>query len=127
MVGIIAALLVVLAVVVGIVVANVLGGGRLTAHVDRANDYLDALRTDRQAAAAMRCPGARDPNAELLSTSTGQYLAEFSVTNDDGEVTGSVEFPDGSTRTVRLQTRGSAFPGGEDPAEAVCIAGTSVS
>ena len=100
--------------------------GRLTAHIDRANDYLDALRTDRAAAAQMLCPGADDGNAEALATTVGQFLTEFDVSNGDGQVAGSVALADGTTRPVLVHTSGPTFPGGDDPAAEVCIAGTQL-
>lgn len=122
--GVLAVLVVIAVVVVGFLVARFFGGGGFTAHVDRANQYLDALRTDPASAAAMRCPGAEDPLAQRLSSSIGQYLSGFEVTDGRGEVTGSVQFPDGSTPSVVVVTSGPTFPSGDDPAAEVCIVST---
>lgn len=125
-VGAIAAVVLLGAIVLGLLAVNFVGNGRFTAHIDRANDYLDALRTDPAAASAMLCPDAQDPNAEVLTTTTGQYLREFSISNG-GTVTGSVSFADASTRRVQVETSGPSFPGGDDPATEVCIRTTSLS
>lgn len=111
-------------VVAAFLVARFVGDSGFTAHVDRANQYLDALRVDPQAAATMRCPGAEDPLAARLSSSTGQYLSGFEVTDGRGEVAGSINFPDGSTATVVVVTSGPTFPSGDDPTAEVCIMST---
>lgn len=104
-------------------VREVTGSGTFTAHVDRANDYLDTVRGDRPAAAAMLCPGAEVAVVADLAATTGQYLSSFDVDGTRGTVTGEVTFADGSTRSVVLLTEGPTFPDGPDPAAEVCIDG----
>lgn len=108
-------------VAAGAFVRSVTEDSTFTAHIDRANAYLDAVRSGSTTATSMLCPGAEVPVLGELTGTTSQYLSSFDVESTQGVVTGEVTFADGSSRPVTIVTVGPTFPGGDDPAAEVCI------
>ena len=85
----------------------------VTAPVDAANDWMDAIRDgDDARAAELSCDDLSPADAEVVRRTTGQQLLAFSLENGRGEVTGFVSL-DGAaevpvTVAVRDTGRGTA-------------------
>lgn len=130
-VAILAVVVVFGALLVGALVAGVFGlfGGvdGITSHIDRANQYLDAARSDPAGAAAMECgtESVTPTASELLATSLGQDLVAFEVDNGRGVVEGTVTLADDRTVGVRVRTAGPTLPTDAGAAE-VCVAGVDL-